>query len=185
MRTLRATIVLGVVLCTVAAGVAMAGGDDRRKGKTKKATATLVNGEGKRLGKVTLTQFRGKVTVAGRVKGVTPGFHGFHVHAVGKCEGPAFTSAGGHFAAPNTTHGAHAGDLPSLLVNADGTASAAFETDRFTLAQLRDADGSALIVHAGADNFANIPPRYGTPDADTLATGDAGARAACGVINVR
>ena len=152
---------LGVVLCTVAAGVAMAGGDDRRKGKTKKATATLVNGEGKRLGKVTLTQFRGKV------------------------KGPAFTSAGGHFAAPNTTHGAHAGDLPPLLVNADGTASAAFETDRFTLAQLRDADGSALIVHAGADNFANIPPRYGTPDADTLATGDAGARAACGVIKIR
>ena len=50
------------------------------------------------------------------------------------------------------------------------------------LAQLRDADGSALIVHAGPDNFANIPPRYGTPDADTLATGDSGARAACGVV---
>ena len=50
MRTLRATIVLGVVLCTVAAGVAMAGGDDRRKGKTKKATATLVDGNGKKLG---------------------------------------------------------------------------------------------------------------------------------------
>ena len=91
---------LGVVLCTVAAGVAMAGGDDRRKGKTKKATAALVDGNGKKLGYVTLSQFRGKVTVAGRVKGIAPGFHGFHVHAVGKCEGPAFTTAGGHFAAP-------------------------------------------------------------------------------------
>jgi superoxide dismutase, Cu-Zn family len=182
MRTLRATIVLGVVLGTAAAGVAMAGGDDHRKGPTKKATATLVDGTGKRLGKVTLVQFRGKVTVAGRVRGVAPGFHGFHVHAVGKCEGPAFTTAGGHFAAPGQTHGRHAGDLPPLLVNADGSASAAFETDRFVLAQLRDADGSALIIHAGPDNFANIPPRYGTPDADTLATGDSGARAACGVI---
>jgi Cu-Zn family superoxide dismutase len=183
MRTLRVTLVLGLVLGTVAAGAAMAGGDDRRKGHTKKATATLVNGEGKRVGKVTLVQFRGKVTVAGRVKGIAPGFHGFHVHAVGRCEGPSFTSAGGHFAAPGQTHGAHAGDLPPLLVNADGTASAAFETDRFTLPQLRDRDGSALIVHAGADNFANIPARYApAPDQETLNTGDAGARAACGVI---
>ncbi len=176
---------LGIVLGTVAAGVAMAGGDDHRKGHTKKATASLVDGAGKRVGKVTLTQFRGKVTVAGRVKGLTAGFHGFHVHAVGKCEGPAFTTAGGHFAAPNTTHGGHAGDLPSLLVNADGTASAAFETDRFTLQQLKDADGSALIIHAGPDNFANIPARYGTPDQETLNTGDSGARAACGVIRVK
>ena len=57
--------------------------------------------------------------------------------------------------------------MPSLLVNADGTASAAFETDRFTIRQLRDADGSAVMVHAGPDNFANIPPRYGTPDDET------------------
>jgi Cu-Zn family superoxide dismutase len=182
MRTLRATIVLGVVLGTVWAGVAMAGGDDRQKGKAKKATAALVDGTGKRVGKVTLTQFRGKVTVAGRVSGVAPGFHGFHVHAVGKCEGPAFTTAGGHFAIAAQTHNAHAGDLPPLLVNRDGSASAAFETDRFTLDQLRDADGSALIVHAGPDNFANIPPRYGTPDQETLNTGDSGARSACGVI---
>ena len=60
------------------------------------------------------------------------------------------------------SHGAHAGDLPPLLVNANGTASAAFETDRFTIAQLRDADGSALMVHAGPDDFADIPTRYGT-----------------------
>ncbi|MBE2314865.1 superoxide dismutase family protein [Solirubrobacter sp. CPCC 204708] len=182
MRTLRATLVLGVVLSTVAAGVAIAGGDDRHKGHTKKATATLVDGTGKRVGKVTLVQFRGKVTVAGRVTGITPGFHGFHVHAVGKCEGPSFTSAGGHFSAPGQAHGAHAGDLPPLLVNADGSASAAFETDRFTLQQLRDADGSALMVHAGPDNFANIPDRYGEPDAETLNTGDSGARVACGVV---
>lgn len=184
---------LGVVLCTVAAGVAMAGGDDRHKGKTKKATAALVDGNGKKLGYVVLTQFRGKVTVAGRVKGIGPGFHGFHVHAVGKCEGPAFTTAGGHFSAPGQTHGSHAGDLPPLLVNADGSASAAFETDRFVLAQLRDADGSALIVHAGPDNLANIPAHYHShvpdassttfgPNAATLATGDAGARVACGVV---
>jgi superoxide dismutase, Cu-Zn family len=182
MRTVKATVALGVVLSTVAGGVALAGGDDSRKGRTKTAKATLVDGNGQRLGKVTLTQFRGKVTVAGNVRNLAPGFHGFHVHAVGKCEGPGFTTAGGHFAAPGQTHSLHAGDLPSLLVNADGTASAAFETDRFTLDQLRDADGSAIMVHAGPDNFANIPPRYGTPDAETLATGDSGGRVACGVV---
>ena len=183
MSKLRIAIFVAVVLGTVGAGVAMAGGDEHGKPfKTKRATATLINGTGQKVGAVTIFQTRHKVTVAGRVKGLTPGFHGLHIHAVGKCEGPAFTSAGGHVAAPGQTHGGHAGDLPSLLVNADGTASAAFETDRFTIASLRDADGSAVMIHAGPDNFANIPARYGTPDAETLATGDSGARVACGVI---
>jgi len=85
------------------------------------------------------------------------------------------------------THGGHAGDMTPLLVNADGTAWASFRTDRFVDAEVFDADGSAVIVHAGADNLANIPTRYRTdagagPDAATLATGDAGARVACGLI---
>ena len=177
---------LTIALATAGAGVAMAGGGDgdrgKHRGKGKRATATLVNGDGAKVGKVTLHQWRGKVTVAGRVKGLAPGFHGFHIHAVGKCEGPAFTTAGGHVKTDGQNHNAHTGDLPSLLVNADGTASAAFETDRFSLRQLRDADGSAVIVHAGPDNYANIPPRYGTADQTTLDTGDSGDRASCGVI---
>jgi Cu-Zn family superoxide dismutase len=83
--------------------------------------------------------------------------------------------------------------MPSLLVNVDGTAEARFETDRFVPAQLLDADGSAVIVHAGADNFANVPTRYHShvpdassttygPDATTLGNGDAGARTACGLV---
>ena len=103
-----------------------------------------------------------------------------------------FTTAAGHYAAPLVTHGLHAGDMPSLLVTASGDAWASFMTDRFTLDELRDTDGSAVMVHAGPDNFANIPTRYTTvvngvptpgPDAATLATGDAGARVACGVID--
>jgi superoxide dismutase, Cu-Zn family len=183
MRALRMALFVAVVTGTVAAGVAMAGGDHRDRGhKGKRTVATLVDTQGDKVGYVLLFQWRGKVTVAGRVKGLTPGFHGFHVHEVGKCEG-TFESAGGHFAIGDQMHGDHAGDMPSLLVNADGTASATFETDRFTIAQLRDSDGSAIMIHAGADNFANIPERYdGGPDEDTLNTGDAGARAACGVI---
>jgi superoxide dismutase, Cu-Zn family len=119
---------------------------------------------------------------------VTPEFHGFHVHEIGECV-PPFTSAGGHFSPGDVPHGKHAGDMPSLLVNEDGTAELEFETDRFSISDLFDASGSAVIVHAGRDNFANIPTRYhshteGTlgPDSATLATGDSGARVACGVV---
>jgi len=91
-------------------------------------------------------------------------------------------SAGGHLNPSGAGHGDHAGDLPSLLVNADGRGLLAAVTDRFSLDDLRDADGSALMVHSGRDNFANIPARYGGPDAETLETGDSGARLACGVV---
>jgi Cu-Zn family superoxide dismutase len=134
-------------------------------------------------------------TVAGRI--LTPGFHGMHIHAVGKCEansvaptgGPPgdFLSAGGHYQAPGHTGQPASGNLPSLLVRSDGSAKLVTTTDAFTAADLRGADGAVLIIHQDPDNFANIPPRYTTngtpgPDQETLATGDAGKRVACGVI---
>lgn len=73
--------------------------------------------------------------------------------------GPPFTSAGGHFNPDGVGHGEHAGDLVPLLINRDGTGQLRFTTDRFTIAQLLDVDGSALIVHAERDNLANIPTR--------------------------
>ena len=116
------------------------------------------------------------------------GFHGFHVHAVGQCV-PPFTSAAGHYNPSGASHGDHAGDMPVLLVNEDGSADLEFTTDRFRVRELFDADGSAIIVHEGRDNLANIPERYHShteevfgPDSATLATGDAGARYACGVV---
>ena len=74
--------------------------------------------------------------------------------------------------------------MPPLLVTGGGKAEARFTTDRFSLADLRDADGSAVMVHALPDNGANIPTdRYDPdPDAMTLATGDSGARIACGLV---
>ncbi|WP_432479142.1 superoxide dismutase family protein [Nocardioides sp. GXQ0305] len=153
---------------------------------------TLKGVDGAKVGRVTLTQHDDTVRVSGRAAGLTPGFHGFHVHAIGLCEADApagpFTTAGGHYTGGATDHGDHAGDMPPLLVTDDGRASAQFTTDRFGLAELQDADGSAVMVHAGPDNLANIPDRYSTagvpgPDATTLATGDAGARVACGVID--
>jgi Cu-Zn family superoxide dismutase len=129
---------------------------------------------------------------------LTPGFHGMHVHAVGKCEpnsvapagGPPgdFLSAGGHYQAPGHTGMPASGNLTSLEVRSDGAAKLVTTTDWFTAQDLLAGQGTTLIIHLDADNFGNIPPRYtqknGTPgpDQETMATGDAGKRVACGVI---
>ncbi len=148
------------------------------------ASAELRNAQGERVGNATLTQGAEGVSIAVEVSKLPPGPHGFHVHAVGKCEPPGFASAGGHFNPGGRNHPEHAGDLPALLVNPDGRGAMTFVTARFKLDGLFDADGSALIVHASPDNYANIPKdRYRPdPDATTLGTGDAGGRIACGVI---
>src|SRR5687768_12815620 len=123
-----------------------------------------------------------------QIQGLTPGFHGFHIHSVGACDPSgerAFASAGGHLQADGQSHGQHMGDLPSLLATESGVAILVFATDRFTVDELLDEDGSAVIIHAGADNYGNIPADRYDPDADemTTTTGDAGAREACGVIS--
>ena len=140
------------------------------------------------------------VTIETTATGVlTPGFHGVHIHKVGKCEpnsvaptGGApgdFLSAGGHFRVPGHVDGPASGDLTSLQVRKDGSGTLVTTTDAFAMEDLLTGQKTALIIHAGADNFANIPPeRYsqanGTPGPDetTMSTGDAGKRVACGVI---
>ena len=170
-----------VAILTVSVGVTAtpAGADEGG------AKAELHNAAGNPVGVVKLTQEEdGTVMVRVNVHDLPPGFHGFHVHTVGKCEAPGFTSAGGHFNPLGRSHPGHAGDMPVLLVNDDGTGEARFKTDRLTIDKLLDADGSAIIVHLNPDNYANIPDRYAPtgPDAATLNTGDAGGRIACGVI---
>ena len=129
---------------------------------------------------------------------LSPGFHGVHIHKTGKCEpnsvaptGGApgdFLSAGGHFQKPGMPDTA-SGDLTSLQVREDGSAKLVTTTDAFTMADLLAGEKTAIIIHADADNFANIPPdRYNQvngapgPDETTMTTGDAGKRVACGVI---
>ena len=150
---------------------------------------------GANVGSMTFKRDRGGVAVSASLRGLPPGFHGFHVHANDDpsngegCIAPAFTSTDGHFNPEGSVHGDHAGDMPALLVNDDGTGELSFVTDRFTLA---DIDGRAIIVHALADNYGNVPvgpnPDQYTPNSDaaiaaTEATGNAGARIACGVID--
>lgn len=181
---LALTVALAAAVVTSPLSAGGGGSSSKRHAKVK-----LSDANGAEVGFVKLTKQGGKVIVRGEVSGLTPGFHGFHVHGVGECV-PPFTSAGGHYNPGGTGHGSHAGDMPSLLVNADGTAELQFATDRYSIDDLRDADGSAIIVHAAPDNFANIPTRYQSttegvfgPDSATLSTGDAGGRVLCGVID--
>ncbi len=159
------------------------------------ATAALVDAGGNEVGDVQLLPEGDALRVVVDVTGMEPGFHAFHVHAVGECDPEssppddptrtgAFLSAGGHVGADEDPHGSHAGDLPSLHVLADGTGRLQTVTDALTDADLLDDDGSAVMVHAGRDNFANVPERYAPqgPDQETLDTGDAGGRVACGVL---
>jgi Cu-Zn family superoxide dismutase len=128
-------------------------------------------------------------------------FHGFHVHAnndstngsgcVASPSQPSstwFVSADGHLAEPGQTHGHHDGDLPSPLVQADGTAVLVFTTDRIDPAVL---ENRAVILHAGADNFGNVPsgpatdqytPNSPAATDKTQKTGNAGDRVACGIV---
>lgn len=160
------------------------------------ASAELVGPEGEPRGSVSL-QFTdtGSTQVDVLVTGLTPGVHGFHLHKTGLCEpdsaDPAdaaktgdFLSAGGHLAEEGQQHGDHDGDLPPLIVGEDGSGALTVTTDRVAPEDVLDDDGTAVMVHADADNFANVPERYapGGPDETTTKTGDAGARVACAAL---
>lgn len=153
----------------------------------------LKDPSGAEVGTVTVTDEGGFVKIEVHAQGLKPGFHGMHIHQLPKCEansvapagGPAgaFLSAGGHWNVGDPTAHPHSGDLTSLEVRKDGSAELVTTTDSFTMDQLKADGGHAIMVHADADNFGNIPTRYvAAPDEATMATGDAGGRIACGVI---
>jgi len=143
------------------------------------ASAVLKDASGKEVGAATFTVTPSGVLISLDLTAVPPGEHGFHVHTTGKCEPPDFKSAGPHFNPDQTKHGfmtpegPHAGDLPNLHVPADGKLQVAVLEPNVTLsgeAPLLDADGSALVIHAGADDYKTDP------------AGNSGDRIACGVI---
>jgi hypothetical protein len=126
------------------------------------------------------------VTVTAR--GLFPGFHGFHVHTIGVCDHDnGFTTAGPHLgASPQVAHPNHPGDLPPLLADQAGRASATFRTTRFALTDLLEGDGTAFVITAERDNYANIPTDRYDPDPNerTLLNGDSevAGLVACGVV---
>ena len=147
------------------------------------AKAELHDASGQTIGTVRLRegQAGGGVTIDGEFEHLSPGEHGIHLHTVGRCDAPAFTTAGGHFNPTSAKHGLsapdgpHAGDLAALTADQDGRAKYSQIDPRVTLAagasnSLFDADGTAIVVHAAADDQRTDP------------SGNSGARVACGVV---
>lgn len=145
------------------------------------ARAVLRDGNGAEVGGAELTSEDGGVVVHLKVRGLPPGRHAFHVHAVGKCEGPDFASAGPHFNPTGKKHGLrnpegpHAGDLPNLEVDAEGKGEAEAMVEGATFGEgagsLFGPQGSALVVHEKPDDEMTDP------------AGNAGPRIACGVVS--
>jgi len=145
------------------------------------ATVEMKNGQGQSVGTATLSSAKdGGVSVALDLKNLTPGRHALHFHQTASCEGPAFTSAGGHYNPENKKHGLqnpegpHAGDMNNFSVGPDGTARTKVADSRVTLAtgpnSVFAGSGTALVVHDKADDMKTDP------------AGNAGDRIACGVI---
>ncbi len=162
---------LAVSAAIIALGAATSGAQDAAT-----ATAEIKNVEGQSVGQVQLQETPHELIVTAEVTGLPEGAHGFHIHAVGACE-PPFESAGGHFNPDDRQHGMenpegkHAGDLPNLTIPASGEVTVEHFAEGLTLDDLSDDDGSAVVIHADADDYATDP------------AGNAGDRIACGVVS--
>lgn len=143
------------------------------------AEAILKDKDGKQVGSATFIETTEGVRIALTGYRLPPGGHGVHIHAVGRCEPPEFTTAGAHFNPGNKQHGRanpagpHAGDLPNLVVAGSGEGGFDVTTKAVTLragaTSLLDKPLS-LVVHANPDDDKTDP------------TGNSGGRIACGVI---
>ncbi len=146
-------------------------------------TQSILSADSTPLGSLTLEDLGAegtKITVT--VAGVSPGAHAMHFHEIGLCDAPDFKSSGGHYNPTQMSHGhkmpdgPHAGDMMNVQVAADGTGTFIVTNDRVSingnhgLPALLDADGTALILHAGEDDYISQP------------TGAAGGRIGCAVV---
>ena len=197
------TLISLVTGAALTAGLVTAGTADAHG---RSARASLATADAIRIGTVELRTDDGHTDVRVRLT-AAPGvdaFHGFHIHAndittngdgcvADPTAAPAtwFVSADGHYNPAGQTHSHHVGDMPVVYVNADGSVETRFRIDKINPGEL---NGRVVILHAGADNYANIPlgtgpTQYTANSADattaTAKTGNAGDRIACGVIAYR
>lgn len=171
----------GSALCLAWGAAALAAADTPAKPATL-ASGTFATSAGAAAGTASVVvPARGNPVLRVKVSGLPAGVHGIHIHTTGKCEGPAFTTAGGHLNPSGHQHGkdnpagSHLGDLPNITVDrhGNGELAQALTVDAATLrAQLADADGAAVVVHAAADDYRTDP------------SGNSGARIACAVLKI-
>ena len=169
-----------LVMTAMAAALAACGESKPQLGEAvpggRMAIAQLKSPDGTPIGRAVVREVAGGLRVTLDVKGLTPGLHGAHVHTVGRCDAPDFASAGGHWNPTGAQHGSmnpkgmHMGDLPNLMVGADGRGTLGFLIPGGTMDGLLDADGAALVVHAAPDDLMTDP------------SGNSGGRVACGVL---
>lgn len=180
----RITRTLSALLLPVLfAWVVVAANPALARSSTAGAKADLKDAQGQLVGTAVFAPAASGVKLQVQVNGFTAaavGEHGIHVHTTGKCEAPAFTTAGGHFNPDSKKHGLnspaghHAGDMPNIVFDAAGNATYETVIEGVTLgdgpASLMDGDGSALVIHAGPDDMVTDP------------SGNSGARVACGEL---
>lgn len=170
---LRATLLTAIAAAALA-GCTTTGSTGATAGRT--ATAPLRTATGADVGTVTATEMAGGIQIRIDARGMPAGLHGAHVHTTGRCDAPDFTTAGGHWNPTAKQHGTsnpagpHAGDAPNLTIGADGSGSVTIMLPAGTMDGLLDADGSAFVIHAGADDYKTDP------------SGNSGGRIACGVF---
>ncbi|MEW4449659.1 superoxide dismutase family protein [Qipengyuania sp. JC766] len=172
--TIRTILAASAAVATLAGCTTLEDLPDDRIG-----SARIVLANGTPVGTAQIFAVGDEVRMTLAVTGLSAGERGFHVHETGTCTRPDFTSAGGHLNPQNNPHAGpnaartHLGDLPNLTVGSSGSASTTVDLgtgkSRITDA-IFDADGSAVVIHAQADDYTSQP------------SGDAGSRIACGVI---
>ena len=167
------------VLATLLAGMLSGCASLGEVPTAKLASATIRTASGLPVGTALFTAAGEKLTLTVSVAGLPTGPHGIHLHTIGRCDAPDFSSAGGHLNPMARQHGSmnpagtHLGDLPNLAIDSQGkgTLSVKISAPReATLTALFDSDGAAIMIHAAADDYKTDP------------TGNSGARIACGVL---
>ncbi|WP_374530626.1 superoxide dismutase family protein [Novosphingobium sp.] len=167
------------LVCLIAVSALAACTTARETGGSTIATTTLLQADGEVAGKATISRQGNALTLSVTAQGITPGPHGIHLHMIGDCSAAGFTSAGGHLNPGKHQHGlqnpagSHLGDLPNIVIGADGTGSldtvltgSAADLEPI----LFDSDGTAVVIHAAPDDNLTDP------------SGNSGARIACGVL---
>ncbi|MBR0553377.1 superoxide dismutase family protein [Stakelama marina] len=183
LRTVGVALIASSALSLTAAGCSMSGSQPMAMPPAPAGTtavAHIYTADGADAGTATATSLAGGgVRISIDAMNLPQGPHGAHIHSVGRCDPPDFSTAGGHWNPTNTHHGVnnpqepkpHAGDMPNLLIGTDGRGSLAVNLPAGSFTGLMDADGSAIVIHSGPDDMTSDP------------SGNSGSRIACGVFS--